>query len=203
MTQLRFRTAISGDGVDVIQDLGGWAAVYRLDPSSPRIASIRIEPGDGLVRAGRRPAEPTGDLRGRMIRLLAPGAALAAGLEALRAFGADPRLGGAASFLADWAGVDLPALIADLEARALAAQAPDRRRLALVATAARYIDALDRGDRRPVATVAAELGLRPIQVRDRLSFAREQGLLERSGGQGRAGGRLTPKARAILEGATA
>jgi hypothetical protein len=66
--------------------------------------------------------------------------------------------------------------------------------------AARYVEAHSTGSRRPVADVAAQLPAAntPPFVRDVLSKARARGLLERSSGQRRAGGALTPRGQQVL-----
>ncbi len=73
------------------------------------------------------------------------------------------------------------------------------RMSALAGTAARYVAAIDAGNRTPVASVAEQLGLKQPQVRDRLYKARQLGLLEpREAGRGRARGSLTDAAIKLL-----
>jgi hypothetical protein len=63
--------------------------------------------------------------------------------------------------------------------------------------AAEYVAALERGDQRPIQTMAAARGIVVHRVRDLLHRARVRGLLSASE-PGRTGGALTPKARALL-----
>lgn len=73
-----------------------------------------------------------------------------------------------------------------------------------VAVASLYVEALERGSRRPVVDAAQELSAKrrgvfePAYVRDVLHVARQRGLLSRPP-KGRAGGQLTDKARALLQ----
>jgi hypothetical protein len=66
--------------------------------------------------------------------------------------------------------------------------------------AAAYVSAVESGNPRPVAAVAEQLGdgYSSAYVRDALHRARERGLLIRPP-RGRAGGRLTNKALAMLD----
>lgn len=73
---------------------------------------------------------------------------------------------------------------------------PDRKDLAV---AVAYVNALKRGEPRPVKAVAEEMTMAEKTVRNYLFKAREQGLLT-SLGQGKAGGELTDKAKEILDG---
>lgn len=70
------------------------------------------------------------------------------------------------------------------------------RRLAQIA--ARYVELIDQTDK-PNQTLADEFTISKVTVSSYLYRARERGLLT-SPGQGRAGGTLTPRARALLEG---
>jgi hypothetical protein len=72
------------------------------------------------------------------------------------------------------------------------------RQVRLAATAALYVDFIQKGDRAPVEAVAEETGLSQSKVRDRLYAARRAGLLEETG-RGRASGDLTHAARELLE----
>jgi hypothetical protein len=64
--------------------------------------------------------------------------------------------------------------------------------------AAAYQRETERGNRRPVATLAKRHGVQPPRMRDMIREARERGLLDYSR-QGRAGGVLTPRAQAVLK----
>jgi hypothetical protein len=76
---------------------------------------------------------------------------------------------------------------------------PASREGVLAATAARYVAALEAGDRHPVTSVAADLGLRQSQVRDRIYKARRDGLLEPTDkARGRPRGRLSARAIELL-----
>ena len=70
----------------------------------------------------------------------------------------------------------------------------------LARLAARWVQKVQAGSRKPNAEIAAEDGMRTEQVRDRIHRAREKGLL--SGGHaGRVDGGLTDRARRLLAGA--
>lgn len=64
--------------------------------------------------------------------------------------------------------------------------------------AVRYIEAVERGSRTPIADLAASHGLDKEQVRDRVHEARVRRLLTRAG-RGKVGGHLTEKAEAIMQ----
>jgi hypothetical protein len=77
---------------------------------------------------------------------------------------------------------------------------PPRDRLRRLAeTASLYVSALADNDSAPNRRVAEIQGRTPEKVRDDLRAARRAELLTETPGRGRAGGTLTPKARAILE----
>jgi hypothetical protein len=63
--------------------------------------------------------------------------------------------------------------------------------------AAAYVQAIERGSRHPAQDVAARRNEKPQYIRSLLLVARDRGLLT-GHGRGRAGGALTPKAKAIL-----
>jgi hypothetical protein len=68
-----------------------------------------------------------------------------------------------------------------------------------LALVARYVQLVQDGDHRPVATIAAEKSWDEVYVRDVISRARKRrGLLTGPPRAGVAGGELTPKARALL-----
>ena len=75
---------------------------------------------------------------------------------------------------------------------------PDRLRR-LAQTAAFYVQARANNDQAPNRRVAEIQGRTPEKVRDDLRAARRAELLTEAPGRGRAGGRLTAKAREILE----
>jgi hypothetical protein len=62
-----------------------------------------------------------------------------------------------------------------------------------------YADALRRRSKQPVRDAARQLGETSPRVRDLLNKARRRGFLTLPMHQGRAGGQLTPKARALLD----
>lgn len=65
--------------------------------------------------------------------------------------------------------------------------------------AALYVRLVEEGEQRPIHAVADRLGLAKKTVQNHLFKARERGLLT-SAGRGRAGGRLTDKAKEMLSG---
>ncbi|MCW2601689.1 MAG: hypothetical protein JWM02_3518 [Frankiales bacterium] len=66
-----------------------------------------------------------------------------------------------------------------------------------VVTAARYVELLNAGDKRPLQTMADESGRKPTQIRDVLSRARSKEFL--TSRPGAAEGVLTPRALAVLK----
>jgi hypothetical protein len=95
-------------------------------------------------------------------------------------------------------GADWRALVEEAESRAATADSREGRLLRLATIAARYVAAVGNGDRSPVRSVAQALGREPAQIRDQLHDARRAGLLESSGGRGRAGGTLSDDAAALI-----
>lgn len=185
-----------------------WYATYVIDPAGPRVASVSVERGPydtrrvrgWSVEAGAGDAEPQGFVRviqdlgdaaqlsNRLLRTALPGRAIAEALDFLR------ELHGYGAL----EGLMAPSWLALVDQRYRAKPNRANRRLILAATAAQYVAAIQDGERRPVRAVARALQLRPEQVRDRLHNARRAGLLERSDGQGRAGGKLTQAAIDLL-----
>lgn len=164
--------------VYVAQSLGdGWHAIYHLGPEG--ITHIDIQRSDRPVEHvwRRGHGRGAGELTARALRQLQPGLALSAGRRAMR---------GSVPEEAAW--LDIPSI------------EPSTPRLRTNATvAAHYVEAIGGGSRTPIADVATKLGLDPEQVRDRVHAAREDGLLTRSSGRGRAGGSLTDAARSLLQ----
>jgi hypothetical protein len=68
---------------------------------------------------------------------------------------------------------------------------------AFARAAARYVDFVSTGSRRPVADLAEELEIKPAAARDLIHACREKGLLPKSR-PGLPGGTLTAKARRLL-----
>jgi hypothetical protein len=139
----------------------------------------------------------SGELTTRMLRAMAPAAAIAYATQNWRELTGElsptmPRY----EQLKDVFG---PGWFEAIERQEPGATGRSRLRLRrLAATAALYVQALQAGDRAPVATVATNLGLPQSKVRDRLHAARFEGLLAETG-RGRAGGGLTPEGLALLE----
>jgi hypothetical protein len=184
-------------GVQVVQELGGgWWAVYYMGLDRPRITSATVS----TVVPGPAPdpnLSMSGELTTRMLRAMAPAAAIAYATQKWRELTGDlsptmPRY----EQLKDVFGPGWFEAIERQEPGATGRSQLRRRRLA--ATAALYVQALQAGDRAPVATLATNLGLPQSKVRDRLHAARFEGLLAETG-RGRAGGGLTPEALALLE----
>lgn len=185
-----------------------WYATYIIDPAGPRVASVSVEQGahddrrvgGWSVEGGASDAEPQGYVRvtqdlgeaaqlsNRMLRTALPGRAITEALHFLRTLHGYDSL----------EGLMAPKWLALVDQRYRAKPSRADRRLMLAATAAQYVAAIQDGERTPVRTVARALQLRPEQVRDRLHNARRAGLLERSDGQGRAGGKLTQAAIDLL-----
>ena len=113
-----------------------------------------------------------------------------AGDALLRSFGKEQ--------LGKWRGFEIAALEAP---RRPGRKGHDDRFLAQVASV--YVGALAAGSRRPIADAAERLRevgqhYSNARVRDLVFMARERGFLTGPPGPGRAGGELTPKAKAIL-----
>jgi hypothetical protein len=68
----------------------------------------------------------------------------------------------------------------------------------LLPVADAYAQALAAGDRRPIKTIAAALNLKKVRARDLVHRSRLRGFLTNTPA-GRAGGALTPEARALLK----
>jgi hypothetical protein len=210
----------------VRQDLGGWTAVFRVGPEGQGIAKVEILPGDGHRhgKPGPSVAEtlsaygidnledayvlgasmasaalhrlplPEIELTGRMVRAIKPATALRKYVDAMHSF----LTGGKGRPLLEMTlGPEWKEALDRLEHTAPASPS-EARRLALATTAARYLDACERGDRSPVRSVAVDLHLTHGQVRDRLHAARAEGLLSPIS-QGARGGVLTAAAVAILK----
>ena len=184
-------------GVQVIQELGGgWWATYHMGLDRPRITSVTVSTVVPGPASGRDPAT-SGELTTRMLRAMAPAAAIAYATQKWRELTGPlsptmPRY----EQLKDVFGPGWFEAIERQDPGATGRSQLRRRRLA--ATAALYVQTLQAGDRAPVATVAMNLGLSQSKVRDRLHAARFEGLLAETG-RGRAGGGLTPEALALLE----
>jgi hypothetical protein len=184
-------------GVQVIQELGGgWWAVYHMGLDRPRITSATVSTVVPGPASDPNPST-SGELTTRMLRAMAPAAAIAYATQKWRELTGDlsptmPRY----EQLKDVFGPGWFEAIERQEPGATGRSQLRRRRLA--ATAALYVQALQAGDRTPVATLATNLGLPQSKVRDRLHAARFEGLLAETG-RGRAGGGLTPEAQALLE----
>lgn len=163
----------------VRQDLGdGWFAIYHLGDDG--VTHIDIQRSGRLIhrRWPRGHGKGAGKLKGRAVRQLRPGAALAAARRARREGGQLERLAQA------------------LHIRPLTESSTRLHRLATLA--AHYTEALDAGSRKPVQDVADKLDMDPEHVRDGLHAARTEDLITRAG-RGRAGGELTDKALALLK----
>lgn len=207
----RFTATDRPDLIEVVQHLGAdWVAVYRLGMDRARIKSITIAPmtQNSTADPDSDPAEAS-ELTSQMLRELVPGAAIAFAAASLNKWAGPasvplpdnrkwlaPFLGG--ERLAHTFGPEWLVMIEKLEGRPLQIDRRDARRWRLLTTAARYVAARKAGDRKPVATVAEDLGLPQSQIRDRLYAARTEGFLEGTG-RGRAGGDLTPQGQALLE----
>ena len=174
-----------------VLETASWRAVYELRADGGRVAISEIQ---------LRPTTP-GELRrlpAQLAReLLIPGRVLEIGRIGLldvivheNQAERESRQGR----LPEYHGLDPAQLRADRRGK----RQPDYFYAVL---AARYVEAHSTGSRRPVADVAAQLPAAntPPFVRDVLSKARARGLLERSAGQRRAGGALTPRGRQVLQ----
>ncbi|MHB8459848.1 MAG: hypothetical protein ACYDB6_07245 [Candidatus Limnocylindrales bacterium] len=183
-----------------------WRAVYVLASQGSEIVVTE-------VRVVPRGEIPEGGMTARLLRQLRPGLAvqlvrqdaqwhlqetpvrLLASPEVVAAVAHDPR----------WVVYALPdpragrPWAAVQEALLAAPTVRGGRLLRLAGTAELYVAALMRGDPRPNETVAVTQRRSVGAVRDDLYAARGVGLLTRSGRRGKAGGRLTAAALAILE----
>ena len=192
-----------------VQLRGGWTAVYRLTPRDgrPVVAELRVLPspvntkpdgeplgsheipGDGLTAAILKDEV----IIGRHIYEYLPDHLR----QTRRGVGSAPvRVGGRASTLYD---ALVGSLSFDLESK------PPRTRRGpkswpdedYARLAADYVQACESGSRSPVADVAKAREMKTSALRAALDRARKRGLLTRETG-GRAGGQLTPKAKALL-----
>ena len=178
-----------------------WMAEYRVDQAASRIDLVRIRPATIELVAGWVVTAPVAaigtpspgweprvsvlqdlgespELTARQIRRMQPGQARILALEELQ------RLRAAPGWVTDFLGLN---------------RSPASPAVTLAVTAARYVQAIEGGDRTPVSTVARELGLPQSRVRDRLYRARQQHLLEPlEPGRGRARGQLTERAIELL-----
>ena len=203
----KFGYRIPNGGLEVVQRLGEWTCLYRLDPRGPSIASIQLLPTSEAgadrhfrerdYREGRaeRPVPPPLPTTAGVLRHISPAAALADFRREL----AKPN-----STLQPMAGLvgrlwneDWPTLLAQLDTPAKLSK--DARMRRLLRVAARYVLACEAGDRSPVLTVASQLGLPASRIRDDLHRARVAGLLEPAPGRGQTGGGLTAKAREYVD----
>lgn len=194
------------DGVAIVQDLGGgWAATYWIGQDRPTIKALTVTPMSQNPIGGPPPIE---ELTSRMLRKLVPGAAIAYAAASYDSWTGAANWPGEgepewiARFLSgerlSWTlGPEWLAMIERLEGQPLQIDPRDARAWRLISTAARYVAAWQRGDRKPVASVATEFGLPQSQIRDRLYAARREGLLEETS-RGRAGGDLTQAGRALF-----
>lgn len=184
-------------GVHVVQHLGaGWYALYHMGLDRPRINSISLGTMTPGPVSGGDPSR-SGEVTTKMLRAMSPAAAIAYATEKWRdvAGPLSPTMPMREQLL-DRLG---PGWLEAIDRRDPdAAGRTNLRRRRRAATAALYVQALETGNRRPVATVAANVGLPQSKVRDLLYAARHDGLLDGTG-RGRAGGRLTLACWAVLE----
>jgi len=186
---------------------GGWTAVYRLIPRDgrPIVTELRVLPSDEKVLVGA-PVHTTANgepLGGHEI----PGDGLTAAVlkneivmgrhiyELLPAWLRKNRHSHFSTFFASLLG----SLGFDLERKPRRGRRgpkgwPEEEYAQL---AADYVRACESGSRSPVVDVAKARGMKDSALRAALSRARERGLLTRQTG-GRAGGQLTPRAKALL-----
>ena len=75
---------------------------------------------------------------------------------------------------------------------------PDKSRRTLALLAARYVALIEAGERAPTKALAEELNYSPVTINEQLRKARNAGLLT-AAPKGKAGGRLTAKAKKLLE----
>ncbi|MDQ3678637.1 MAG: hypothetical protein M3401_17870 [Actinomycetota bacterium] len=181
--------------IEPMEDEGWMAAYYVRTTGTPAIVEIRIVPmsGDGAaaqvenlrdhVPAGPQPGQP---LAARVLQRLHPGQVVAPFQKA--------------------ASAAMAAALKDAEAQHVQAAQGD---VFLAIVAMLYVEAVLNGSRTPIVDVQEQLNnweahrpaapFSPTQVRDLIVKARREGLLERpEGGGTRPGGRLTPKAEALL-----
>lgn len=187
------------DDVVAVQDLGrGWIAAYHMGLDRRRITSLVLTPRAKTGLAGSDAQATTGELTARMLRQLAPAAAIANATAALYREASpysSPTMP-KGSYLRSILGPEWVDAIERLEPSATGRSVP--RNVRLAAIAALYVEARQAGDRHPVAAVAAHLNVPQAHVRDRLHAARYEGLLEATA-RGKASGDLTPAARTLLE----
>lgn len=184
-------------GVHVVQHLGdGWYALYHMGFDRPRINSISLGTMSPAPASDGDPSRP-GEVTTGMLRAMSPGAAIAFATERWRHVVGplSPTMPGRGQLLERLG----PAWLRAIDRREpLASGRTNLRRGRRAATAALYVQALEMGDRKPVATVAASVGLPQSKVRDLLYAARHDGLLAGTG-RGRAGGKLTEACWGVLE----
>ncbi len=181
---------------------GGWIAAFRILPDpdgSPTVAELRVFPDHARRSAGRWAPEhpmvnarehvPRGGLTSRLLReIKVPGAVLFT-----------QRL--MDEYAKGWAALGADAVSELFEPHGLTDEGPKRGRPPLsdleLARAARIYERAVK-DGQPIDRVREELGVSEDTARKRVGMARKRGLLTEAP-PGRPGGRLTPKAKALLD----
>jgi hypothetical protein len=185
--------------------LGDWIAAWRLLPHGGRtvFGELRVYPNEARHRPGRWSAErlgdeakvPQGGITADTLRQVAePDVHRRRAHEEIAQFG--ERL------LRRWPGYDAFGPAGVLGRHGIRAEDFEAGRLRLddlfyAELAAAYADAVEAGNTRPIDTLAEEIGRSRNYVRDVIREARARGYLTKTA-SGRAGGRLTIKARKLL-----
>ena len=193
-------------------DDGAWTGAYRIasQDGQPVLAEIRIYPTD-LRRPwtdrqsddGRTGVPPRGGLTARLLRSVKLGhhAAVIRRRIAESAAGGTLKEQRAAESPVQDFNRDIVRSLGFEPPAAGQGKKPGRPRrpdLFYARIAARYVEELEAGNRRPTAAVAESSHFSAPHIRDAVHEARVRGLLTRPPSQGRPGGQLTDRARSLL-----
>jgi hypothetical protein len=180
------------DGVWVEEKLpGGWLARGRMVARHGRVvvAELRITPLVDPI--------PSGGVTRDVVRSV-PLGSMAPHVLALASFHQGSGIGGLDEHFASTVGALLPSLTRIVPPRPRPRRAAGRGDRFYAELARDYLAALERGSSRPVTELAAARKESVSRVRDMVHTARELSLLS-PGEPGRRGGRLLPRAHALLK----
>lgn len=180
----------------------GWSVAYRyvVVDGSLAVAQVIVYP-EGLEFPPNAAdplgpdVVPGGGLTARTLRKLTVSDAQALAQLALSQSDGDPGWRGVFQALLD----DAFAPLVDGGRSRSPRRRGEARLRSLALVAARYVHLARQSGAQVNVRLAAELGVTPSQVRDRIYEARHADLLTSAPGQGRPGGALTKRAEALLE----